>query len=369
MNWEELKDASIDELIAWAEPQHWCQAMAACMQDSQWHAEGNVWTHTKLVMHELAKLDDWTRLTAIDLCVLKLTALFHDAAKPLTTEIDELTGHVRSPKHSIKGEHLARNVLRELGADLLTREAVARQVRYHGRPAFLVDRTQPEHEIVRMSWLANNRWLYLFAQADTRGRDTLDSDRPEENLSYWKLLAEDLGCYNAPYPFATQHARYRFFQEPEPNLHYVPHENFACEVTLMSGLPGSGKDTWLRQNCPDLPVVSLDQLRSELEIDPTENQGQVAQLAKERCREHMRAGQSFVFNATNLLRSTRDRWLRLFNAYNAKIRIVYTEPAFSTILQQNQQRATAVPESVIVKLAQRCEVPAWDECHELIFST
>lgn len=41
-------------------------------------------------------------------------------------------------------------------------------------------------------------------------------------------------------------------------LHYEPHEDYRCTVTLMSGLPGSGKDTWLIQNRPELPVVALD---------------------------------------------------------------------------------------------------------------
>ncbi len=367
MTWDDLKQASIDELIAWAEPQAWCRAMAACTQDSRWHAEGDVWTHTQMVLRELPKLAQWAQLSEHDQCVLKFTALFHDSAKPLTTEVDSLTGRVHSPKHSVKGEHLCRRVLRDLGADLCTREAIAAQVRYHGRPTFLAEREQPEHEIVRMSWLANNQWLYLFAVADNRGRDTDVLDRPEEELSYWKLLAEDLGCFESRYPFATNHARYMFFRSAEPNLHYVPHEEFSCQVTLMSGLPGSGKDTWIAQNCPDLPVVSLDQLRSELDIDPTDDQGRVAQAAKERCREHLRSGQAFVFNATNLLRTTRARWLELFAAYKAHIRIVYVEPGFETILKQNEERAAAVPRSVIHKLAERCEVPTWAECHELVY--
>lgn len=365
MNWEELKNATIEETIAWAEPQSWCRAMADCAQDEQWHAEGDVWTHTQLVMRELQHLNDWDQLSDDDRCVLKLTALFHDSAKPQTTELDELTGRVRSPKHSVKGEQLARNVLQALEADLPTREAIARQVRHHGRPVFLAEREQPEHEIVRMSWLANNRWLYLFALADNRGRDSETRDRPEENLAYWKLLAEELGCYESPYPFATQHARYLFFRDAEPNLYYVPHEAFSCDVIMMSGLPGSGKDTWIRQHRPDWPVVSLDQLRSEMEVEPTENQGQVAQAAKERCREHLRSGQSFIFNATNLLRTTRTRWLELFAAYNARIQIVYLEPPLSRILRQNKEREAAVPASVIYKLATRCEVPTWAECHEL----
>ena len=63
-----------------------------------------------------------------------------------------------------------------------------------------------------------------------------------------------------------------FFRQREPNLYYVPHEDFACDVTIMSGLPGSGKDTWLARNRPDLPVVSLDDIRGELGVEPTDNQ-------------------------------------------------------------------------------------------------
>jgi hypothetical protein len=164
------------------------------------------------------------------------------------------------------------------GATWTTREEIARLVRYHGRPAFLLERDEPTHEVVRLSWLVSNRLLYLFALADTRGRDTDSMSRPEENLHFWKLMAEEAGCYDQPYPFATDHARFTFFRQREPNLHYVPHEDFSCEVTVMSGLPGSGKDRWLGQNRSELPVVSLDDIRGELGVEPTDDQGQVAQL-------------------------------------------------------------------------------------------
>lgn len=368
MNWNQLKTASIDEVVAWAETQPWCAAMASCAQDAQWHAEGDVWTHTKLVLAELPKLDQWLTLAPHQRTVLIFTALFHDIAKPLTTEVDAVTGRVRSPKHAVKGEHLARAILRDLGCDLTTREEIARMVRSHGRPAFLLERAEPTHEVVRQSWLVNNRLLYLFALADTRGRDTDSMSRPEENLHYWKLLAEEAGCYDRPYPFATDHARFTFFRQPEPNLHYVPHENFSCTVTLMCGLPGSGKDTWLSRNRSDLPIVSLDDIRSELDVDPTDNQGEVAQLARERCRELLRAKTSFAFNATNTMRQTRGRWLDLFADYDARLEVVYLEPPLPEILRQNKNRASRVPESVIRKLAERCEPPTLLECHQLQFN-
>lgn len=366
MNWTQLKTTSIEELIAWAEPQPWCQAMSTCDQDAQWHSEGDVWTHTKLVLQELHSLEEWSSLSLHQQTVLKFSALFHDIAKPLTTEVDSITGRVTSPKHAVKGEHEARNILRELDCDLATREEIARMVRYHGRPAFLLERQEPTHEVIRLSWLLNNRLLYLFALADTRGRDTDSMTRPEENLHFWKVASEEANCFDRPYKFATDHARFTFFHTAEPNPHYLPHEDFPCQVTLICGLPGAGKDTWLARHRSELPIVSLDDLREEMHVAPTDNQGQVAQRAQERCRELLRSGTSFAFNATNTMHQTRTRWLNLFADYGASIEIVYLEPKLDDLLRQNKKRSNRVPESVIQKLAKRCHPPTWLECHKLI---
>lgn len=368
MTWNELSQASLDEIVAWADDQPWCRAMANCQQDAGWHSEGDVWTHTKMVCTQLPKLDDWLTLTPHERTVLLFTALFHDSAKPLTSQIDPTTGRVTSPKHAIKGEHLARSVLRDLGCDLAIREEIARMVRFHGRPAFLLERSDPSHEIVSLSWSVSNKLLYLFALADTRGRNTVEMARPEENLHLWKMLAEEHDCFDQHYPFGNDQARFLFFRQEKPNFHYVPHEDYRCTVTMMSGLPGSGKDTWLATQRADLPVISLDDMRDELGIEATENQGKVAQLARERCRELLRSRTSFAFNATSLLRQTRQRWIDLFADYNARIEIVYLEPAFSVILDQNKRRKRLVPENVIVELANKLEPPTWTETHGLVVS-
>jgi hypothetical protein len=72
---------------AWAETQPWCQAMADCAQDAEWHSEGDVWTHTQMVLRQLLELEEWPSLTPHEQIVLIFTALFHDVAKPLTTEV------------------------------------------------------------------------------------------------------------------------------------------------------------------------------------------------------------------------------------------------------------------------------------------
>ena len=367
MKWSELQTVSHDDLKAWAETQSWCEQMSQCFQDSEWHSEGDVWTHTQMVLDQLPLLNEWNELSPTEQQILKFTAMFHDVAKPHTTETDSRTGKVTAPKHALKGSFLARNILRDLNCDLRTREEIVRLVRFHGRPVFVLEKEIPEHEVIKFSWLLQNRLLYLFALADHRGRTTVSSSRSEETLHFWKLLAEEQNCYSEQYPFQTDHARFMFFRMTKPNPYYVPHEDFSCQVTMMSGLPGVGKNTWLSQNRAELPSISLDEIRRELKIAPTENQGRVAQAAEEACRELLRSGTSFAFNATNTMALTRRRWIELFSEYRARIEIVYLEPSFKTIFQQNQSRQAAVPEKVICKLAEKLDPPTWEECHNLIY--
>jgi len=368
MTWQTLSQASLDDILAWAKPQPWCRAMADCQQDAGWHSEGDVWTHTRMVCAQLPQLDAWPSLTAHERTVLIYAALFHDAAKPLTSQVDLDSGRITSPKHAVKGEHLARHVLRELGCDLITREEIAGMVRFHGRPAFLLDKPDPNVEVISLSWLVSNKLLYLLALADTRGRKTDEMSRPEENLDFWKMVSEENDCFVRPYRFANDQARFLFYRQSEPNIHYAPHEDHCCTVTLMSGLPGSGKDRWLSKSLAETPIVALDEIRSELNVDPTDNQGDVVQLARERCREFLRAGRSFAFNATNIVRQTRKRWIDLFADYGARVDLVYVEPPFATLLRQNKQRDRPVPEPVIRDLAEKCEPPTWAEGHRLILT-
>lgn len=368
MTWNDCFNSTTEAILAWAREQAWANDMAACLQDAQWHAEGDVWTHTLMVCRELHELSEWPEVDRRNQLQLLFTALFHDAGKPRTTHIDPETGHTRSPKHAAAGTEIARRVLRELGCDVRTREEICALVTWHGRPPYLLEKPSPEQEVIRLSWLVNNRLLYLFALADTRGRLAREMSRPEENLHFWKAVATDQGCFEQPYPFANEHARFLFYRQELSDLHYTPHPNFSCTMTLLAGLPGAGKDTWLAKHRPQLPVVSLDEIRDEIDVDPTDNQGEVAQLAREQCRVHLRAKRDFAFNATNLTRQLRKRWIDLGHDYGARIEIVYVEPPVATILAQNKRRSRPVPEKVIRNLLDRLEPPTITECHGLTIS-
>jgi predicted kinase len=143
--------------------------------------------------------------------------------------------------------------------------------------------------------------------------------------------------------------------EPE-SLEFIADPSLIVEEKL---------DTWLARNRPDLAVVSLDDVRAELEIDATENQGAVVQIAREICREHLRSRRDFAVNATNIVRHTRKRWIDLFIDYGARVEIMYLESALPLILLQNAGRSKPVPEQVIHKLVQKLEPPTWSEAHSI----
>jgi putative nucleotidyltransferase with HDIG domain len=363
--WADMLKAEDAEILNWAAVQPWAEPMRRCMQDAEWHAEGDVWTHTGMVFEQVMRLTEYASLSRVEQVTLLFVALLHDAGKPATTVLDAETGRTRSPKHSLVGAAMAREILRDLKCDLVKREHIVNLVRYHGRPPYLLEAREPEYDVIRLSCLLSNRLLYLFALADTRGRHARETSRAEETLHLWRDTAAEKGCLHTVFPFANDHARFLFHREELTSLLYSPHEEYTCTVTMMSGLPGAGKDTWAAQERPELPVVSLDSVREELDVSSTENQGRVIQAAREHCRMHLRAHRDFVFNATNITRQLRKRWIDLFADYGARVEVIYLEPPMRTLLRQNKERASSVPESAIHHLLKKTEVPTLAEAHDV----
>jgi predicted kinase len=97
------------------------------------------------------------------------------------------------------------------------------------------------------------------------------------------------------------------------------------EVILMCGLPGTGKDYWIAHNHPDLPVVSLDKLRIEMGISPTDEQGAIVNAGRDLAKGYLQSETPFIWNATNIVKPIRSGLIRLFAGYGARIRIVYLE--------------------------------------------
>ena len=296
---------------------NWLADMAVVPQDAEWHGEGDVLTHTKMVADALFRLPEYQALDAQAQHILFAAALLHDVEKRSTTTSEERDGRIRivSPRHAKKGEHTARQILYcDLAAPFAVREAVAKLVRWHGLPLWAIEKPQPEHAAIAAALQTNTQWLAILAKADALGRICPDTAELLDKIALFQALCEENQSWGASYPFSGCHARYHYLNHPESSPDYQPYNDFSCTVHMMSALPGSGKDTHIARHFPDLPVLSLDNIRRAHRIDPADKKtaGRVIQLGKEQARQYLRNQQDFVFNATNLTRELRGKWTQLF---------------------------------------------------------
>ncbi len=80
--------------------------MQQCMQEPEFHAEGDVWTHTRMVVDALLALPEYQALGSDEQNLLLHAALLHDVAKPACTVLEN--GRISSPRHAKVGEKIAR---------------------------------------------------------------------------------------------------------------------------------------------------------------------------------------------------------------------------------------------------------------------
>jgi poly(A) polymerase len=111
------------------------EAMKGCEQPKQFHPEGDVFKHTRLMLDLLPEKVSVPLVFAV---------LFHDVAKPCTATIDE-TGRIRFSGHDRLGAEMTEEIMRRLrfsGAEI---EATVEMVRQH-----MVFKDAPKMRVARL---------------------------------------------------------------------------------------------------------------------------------------------------------------------------------------------------------------------------
>lgn len=134
-------------------------------------------------------------------------------------------------------------------------------------------------------------------------------------------------------------------------------------LTLMMGLPGSGKSTMaakIAENEPNTTVLSSDKIRAELfgSAEVQGNNGKVFALLNSRMREALEDKKNVVVDSTNIsFKARRGILSSVPQTVSPVKRIVLLTPSFETCKEQDAKRERHVGEDVIWKYAKRFQLP------------
>lgn len=156
-------------------------------QNPKYHAEGDVWNHTMLVLEEAAKL----RHRASDPWWFMLTALVHDFGKAVCTE--EKNGVIHAYQHETLGLPLAEAFLRRITAETKCIAYVLNLTALHMKPGTVAGANAALKTTNRMfDEAVDPEGLVCMALADDRGRIRETPGRDDE-----PFLMERLEAYRA----------------------------------------------------------------------------------------------------------------------------------------------------------------------------
>ncbi len=149
------------------------KALVGVPQEKEWHPEGEVWTHSLLVVDRAVELID--DLPYAKKITVMLGALCHDFGKPATTRFFD--GRWRSHAHDEAGVEPTISFLDTLGIYTLNgydvREQIVQLVRYHLKPGEFYKQRENlgDGAFRRLARRVEPDLLYRVSRADTLGRN------------------------------------------------------------------------------------------------------------------------------------------------------------------------------------------------------
>ena len=145
--------------------------LATCPQEPEWHPEGDVWTHTLMVVDEARARN--SNLDRPRLITVMLGALCHDLGKPATTAV--IDGRIRSPNHEEAGVEPTSRLLDRLNIHTIdgydVRTQVLALVAQHLKPGqFHKAPSVSDGAFRRLALKVDSELLARVARADCHGR-------------------------------------------------------------------------------------------------------------------------------------------------------------------------------------------------------
>ena len=139
-------------------------------------------------------------------------------------------------------------------------------------------------------------------------------------------------------------------------------------ITLMVGMPRSGKSTWIVNNKDKNDIViSNDWIRENILGNHYSNAANpVIWMVTDSCiRILLSQGVNVILDGINHTRYIRSLYLNIGKEYATETRIVYTNTPLAVCLERNKTNAK-LPSGKLVKMYEEIESPTMYECDKFI---
>lgn len=332
------------------------QALKETPQSPIWHAEGNVWNHTKLVTEHASNIAEWQGLSVMETEIFVTSALLHDVGKPVATFTDK-EGKIHSYKHEIESEKIARRLLWE--EDINKRERICSLVRLHMDVHKLKDywkfETFKKHIVDLMNKTEDFHLLCLLSLCDTKGAH-YDLENKRVDVEKCEELCD----------FSQDPNRRMDWRIKQLHRVYFPTKQ---TVVVLIGLPGSGKSTWATGR--DATIISRDTIREELGlckpgekiVGTPEQEARVSELFDQRFVDAIKCGENVIIDNISLRKQYRGHYKDLIKNYNVNWTYVYIQTEHLAI---NEMRRPEISHDIFTNMINKFDFPDRSEYDNLI---
>jgi len=364
-----------------------------CIQGKKWHAEGDVFVHTKMSVDEAWKIIQGQTLhknPGFDLAAkqnIYIGAMLHDFGKPLTTIIHEgpeekITAH----GHDVAGTVPAREFLKKYFPEFnfARREWIINLVEHHMQPQFMVKDGADDLRFKRFSLEVDTEQVYNVEIAEHLGRIGYNMDQRDVYMDGFKQKCQELDIFGKNWVipnsdhlsnFAYANMRWKILfnhmNEYDSNNMKVIEKLMAkdpFELMLTVGIPGSGKSTYTQKFHPNVERISMDDERERLcgTANDMSRNGEVFNNCFAKLNKVLSARQNVIWDATSWTRKARKVLIDSARKKGAVITIVYFDTPLELALQRNQIRDRHTPEDVIKMFYSKLQAPKPYEYDRLV---
>lgn len=326
------------------------ESLSATEQNPRYHAEGNVYNHTLLVLEQFFQHHQRFNLSEEEKEILYWVAILHDIGKPSVTKWQK--GRWTSHGHEKAGVPLAREILlSESEVSPEDRRQILDLIRWHNAPLRWVIRQQTGAALQNMATQVNLRLLGIFAYFDIMGRicerksEIIDGIEALNDIHIPKVESE-IGSYAAlqkVYLNASlqkKNALWSAQKQNDPRLLQkllqseddcsMQRTHLQCVMGLGAG--GAAQSEYLQQYYPSHLYYRLDELFTE---------GENKQQRRNKMREvkrflsvYLRGRRNVVLDCQGLNEKDRREIGEFVRQNNSQLHYVFFERSLKALTQK-----------------------------------